>query len=517
MRMGLLVVSALGGVLLSGIFYGLSLVALPQWLFFLLLAFCWGGLLTRMLQRQSRSLVVEAKMQTHVAELEQVKAERQECQRFVAEIGEQLTAIGEGFLTASIALPDAPEKNMMTKTFKRAQETLSQTRAGQMEVITAFITAFQFIRTTTERIKSFTDEIAVSATDLSQRTEEQASALEETSASMTEIASSSEEIVGQAKDVDVFAKRICANTLSSKAIVEEVVAAMDAIAMSSKQMSDIIGVIDNIAFQTNLLALNASVEAARAGQEGRGFAVVAGEVRNLSQKSASAANDIKKLIHDSTTKVDTGMHSAQKAGEALQALVLEISKITEFTDTVLKASQEQSDAFGQIDGALMQLNMTTQQNATLVEETNNATRVLQACVQELNQMLADNEPKAKIAHAKDALQAHIDWKYRILEMLKDPQKLAAVDLETVKAEHVCKLGKWLYEDKEALSVYPMFRTLVTAHAEFHLQTHALLLKLKQGEDLAQIQAALHDDHSPFNQATRKVIALIGELEQAMLV
>ncbi len=224
------------------------------------------------------------------------------------------------------------------------------------------------IKLATDTINTAAKEIASGNTDLSQRTEEQASSLEETAASMEELTATVKQNAQNASQANQLA--IGASTVASKggAVVKDVVVTMDSINESSHKIVDIISVIDGIAFQTNILALNAAVEAARAGEQGRGFAVVAAEVRNLAQRSAAAAKEIKTLIDDSVGKVEGGSKLVAQAGQTMEEIVNSIRHVTEIMSEITAASAEQSSGIEQVNQAITQMDEVTQQNAALVEE-----------------------------------------------------------------------------------------------------------------------------------------------------
>ncbi|MCF1459577.1 MAG: methyl-accepting chemotaxis protein [Shewanella sp.] len=216
------------------------------------------------------------------------------------------------------------------------------------------------------------EEIAKGNADLSQRTEEQAASLEETASSMEEMTTTVRQSADNANLADNLAKEANSKANHGGKVVKQAVSAMEAINDSSKRISDIIGVIDEIAFQTNLLALNAAVEAARAGEQGRGFAVVAGEVRNLAQRSAGAAKEIKDLIRDSVNKVTDGTALVNQSGENLQEIVNAVSKVAEMINQISVASAQQSSGISEVNKAVSQMDEMTQQNAALVEQVSAA-------------------------------------------------------------------------------------------------------------------------------------------------
>ena len=232
-------------------------------------------------------------------------------------------------------------------------------------------------------------EIAMGNTDLSQRTEEQASSLEETSASLEELTSTVRQNADNAQQANKLAASASETATRGGVVVTEVVRTMDAITQSSRKISDIIGVIDEIAFQTNILALNAAVEAARAGDQGRGFAVVAAEVRNLAQRSANAAKEIKSLISDSVEKVDSGSKLVSAAGGTMNEIVTSVKRVTDIMAEISAASQEQSAGIEQVNTAVSQMDKITQQNAALVEEAAAAAKSMEEQTTALGDMVAN--------------------------------------------------------------------------------------------------------------------------------
>jgi methyl-accepting chemotaxis protein len=233
------------------------------------------------------------------------------------------------------------------------------------------------VRSGTETIATASGQIASGNLDLSSRTEQQASALEETASSMEELTSTVKQNADNALQANQLAISASDTAVQGGAVVAEVVQTMGAINASSKKIVDIIGVIDGIAFQTNILALNAAVEAARAGEQGRGFAVVASEVRNLAQRSAAAAKEIKVLIGDSVDKVDLGARLVDQAGSTMQAIVHSIKGVADIMGEITAATQEQTSGIEQINQAITQMDEVTQQNAALVEEAAAAAGSLQ--------------------------------------------------------------------------------------------------------------------------------------------
>ncbi|MFY2853471.1 methyl-accepting chemotaxis protein [Achromobacter xylosoxidans] len=228
--------------------------------------------------------------------------------------------------------------------------------------------AVRTIRAGSETISSAAGQIAAGNTDLSSRTEEQAASLEETAASMEELASTVKQNADNARQANQLAASASEVAQRGGAVVSAVVSTMGDISASSRKISEIVSVIDGIAFQTNILALNAAVEAARAGEQGKGFAVVAGEVRSLAQRSAQAAREVKTLIEASVSKVAEGAGQAENAGTTMQEVVASVKRVTDIMGEIAAASQEQATGIEQVNRAVSQMDEVTQQNAALVEE-----------------------------------------------------------------------------------------------------------------------------------------------------
>jgi len=232
------------------------------------------------------------------------------------------------------------------------------------------------------------NEIKSAADDLAKRTEQQAAAVEETAAALEEITTTVRDSTKRAQEAGQIVSRAKAGAEQSGEVVRRAVVAMEQISKSANEISNIIGVIDEIAFQTNLLALNAGVEAARAGEAGKGFAVVAQEVRELAQRSANAAKEIKALITTSNDQVQQGVQLVGDTGKALETIVLEVQEINRHVVSIVESAQEQSSGLQQINTAVNQMDQDTQKNAAMVEETNAASHNLAKEVASLNQLLS---------------------------------------------------------------------------------------------------------------------------------
>jgi methyl-accepting chemotaxis protein len=276
----------------------------------------------------------------------------------MAEAQQALGAMAQGDLTQEMAGTYQGELEKIKVSINTALTNLTHTMTT--------------VRDAVEAVTAGSEQITKGSEDLSQRTAEQASALEETSASMEEMTSTVKQNADNAKQANQLA--IAARDIADKggAVTKKAVEAMGEINKSSKKIADIITVIDEIAFQTNLLALNAAVEAARAGEHGRGFAVVAAEVRNLAQRSATAAKEIKGLINESIQRVTDGSSLVDQSGKTLGEIVSSVKRVTDIIAEITAASQEQASGIDQVNKAIMQMDETTQQNSALVEETTSA-------------------------------------------------------------------------------------------------------------------------------------------------
>ena len=285
-------------------------------------------------------------------------------------VSEQIAA---GDLTVKIDINSEDETGQLLESLKEMNEGLARI-VGE-------------VRTGADSIATATEQIAAGNTDLSQRTEEQASALEETASSMEELTSTVKQNADNAQQANQLAISASGVAVKGGDVINRVVRTMESITSSSRKISDIIGVIDGIAFQTNILALNAAVEAARAGEQGRCFAVVAAEVRSLAQRSAAAAKEIKTLIEDSVSKVQDGSRLVEEAGHTTQEIVTSIKRVTDIMAEISAASLEQSSGIEQVNTAITQMDDVTQQNAALVEQAAAAAESLEEQAQQMVQVV----------------------------------------------------------------------------------------------------------------------------------
>ena len=282
--------------------------------------------------------------------------------------------VAQGDLTQTIEIISRNEMGELLTTVQHMQDELKHTVG--------------LVRDSSESIFSGASEIANGSNDLSARTEEQAASLEETASSMEQLTATVKQNAENARQASQLALNASETARHGGSVVDNVVTTMKDIADSSKKISDITSVIDGIAFQTNILALNAAVEAARAGEQGRGFAVVAGEVRNLAQRSAQAAKEIKILIEDSVNRIDSGSQLVENAGVTMGEIVNAVTRVTDIMGEIASASEEQSRGIDLVSTAVTEMDQVTQQNATLVEESATAAAALEEQAGLLKQAVA---------------------------------------------------------------------------------------------------------------------------------
>jgi methyl-accepting chemotaxis protein len=295
-----------------------------------------------------------------LAAAERSKAEQTET--IVTSIGAGIDQLAKGDLTHRVTAELSGPFAKLKRDFNAAMERLQDTLSG--------------VLTATSGLAGGANEISTAADDLSRRTEQQAASLEETAAALEEITATVKKTAANANEARVSAASASEAAEKGGRIVGTAIEAMDAIAQSSRQITDIIGVIDEIAFQTNLLALNAGVEAARAGDAGRGFAVVASEVRALAQRSSEAAKQIKSLISTSGEHVGAGVKLVGESGVALRQIVEQVQHINALVSEMALAAEQQSSGIEQVNAAVSQMDQVTQQNAAMVEESTAASRNL---------------------------------------------------------------------------------------------------------------------------------------------
>ena len=379
----------------------------------------------------------------------------------MGDIGGMLTRLSQGDLTHKI---DTEYQGMLG----RLKDDANVTVDNLQEIIYS-------IKSATDAINTAAQEIASGNQDLSSRTEQQASSLEETASSMEELTSTVRQNADNARQANELANSAQLVAEKGGQVVGLVVETMGAIHESSSKISDIISVIDGIAFQTNILALNAAVEAARAGEQGRGFAVVATEVRNLAQRSAAAAREIKGLISDSVDKVQTGGRLVDQAGQTMEEVVASIQRVAKIMADISSATREQSAGIEQVGLAVTQMDEMTQQNAALVEQAAAAAESLEEQARNLSQsvsvfrlsggLVVQGQSQLSGLDFDGAITAHGKWKQRLLDFVAGGGE--QLDPVVVGRDDQCALGCWIHGDGRALRGNAQYTDLKGEHAGFH--------------------------------------------------
>ena len=408
---------------------------------------------------------------------------------------------------------------------------------GVNETLEMIVNPIVTIKQAAETINTAAKEIAQGNTDLSQRTEEQASSLEQTASSMEELASTVKQNAENAKQANQLAMTASSVAVKGGEVVQQVVGTMSAINDSAKKIEDIISVIDGIAFQTNILALNAAVEAARAGEQGRGFAVVAGEVRNLAQRSASAAKEIKGLITDSVDKTSEGTTLVENAGKTMEEIVGSVKRVADIIGEIAAASIEQSSGIDQVNSAVTQMDEVTQQNAALVEQAAAAAESLMEQAEEMNAAVGvfklgdestgaagsrnlnvvSRKPVAvKKFSFREAEQAHARWKMRLVDYMNGRSR-ERLEAAVVSCDDKCDLGQWIYGDALRYGSLQEYRDLRQVHAEFHKSVGAIVeaVESRQIDEAKKLLGADFSRNS--NRTVKAIYAMQARIESGASV
>jgi methyl-accepting chemotaxis protein len=439
-----------------------------------------------------------------------------------------------GIIRISGAISDGD----LTQSFKKEYPGLYGLVGNSLNKTVASLNKFMSeIKDSTETVNSAAREIAAGNNDLSLRTERQAASLEETAASMQELTSTvqaNSENASHANELAHFSTDIARRGV---AVIERVVARMEDINDSSRKVVNIIDVIDGIAFQTNILALNAAVEAARAGDQGRGFAVVATEVRNLAQRSASAAGEIKALIGDSVEKVEDGANLVARAGKTMEEIVSSIQEVTVAIAQITTASFEQTAGIQQVNHAITEMDNVTQQNAALVEQAAAAAESLEEQARTLHFALqhfsidetqitaieakkpaTDVKPKTTTSEKKqiildidldNALKKHSAFKMTLRSAIVNKEPLDAVKMKRVDC---CDFGKWLLNDKTQSQVGNLssYQECVERHTDLH-HSAAKIAEVINAKRYDEANQMLNSADSDFLKASQGIGSAIMRL------
>jgi methyl-accepting chemotaxis protein len=314
--------------------------------------------------------------------------ENDDLNRFASSVNELVGSVDAGIAETRRVIASLAGGDLTQSMNGQFQGAFAELQKNVNETLSTLQKTLREVRVTTDSINGNSSELRSAADDLSKRTEQQAAALEETSAALDEITVAVRSSTERAQEATVMVNEAKESAAQSAAVVRNAVDAMGRIEQASSEIGQITNVIDEIAFQTNLLALNAGVEAARAGDAGKGFAVVAQEVRELAQRAASAAKDIKSLISKSGSEVATGVRLVQETGSALGEIEERVLKINDHIHSIATAAREQSTGLGEVSTAVNQMDQVTQQNAAMVEEANAATHKLSAEANNLASLIA---------------------------------------------------------------------------------------------------------------------------------
>ncbi|NTV69399.1 MAG: HAMP domain-containing protein [Azonexaceae bacterium] len=419
----------------------------------------------------------------------------------LADVGAMLTRLSQGDLTRKI---DTEYQGVLG----RLKDDANVTVDNLQEIIFS-------IKSATDAINTAAQEIASGNQDLSGRTEQQASSLEETASSMEQLTSTVKQNADNARQANELASNAQRVAEKGGQVVGQVVETMGAIHQASNRISDIISVIDGIAFQTNILALNAAVEAARAGEQGRGFAVVATEVRNLAQRSAAAAKEIKSLISDSVDKVQTGGRLVDQAGQTMGEVVASIQRVAKIMSDISYASREQTAGIEQVGLAVSQMDEMTQQNAALVEQAAAAAESLEEQARNLAESVAvfrlsgglivQGQSELAGLDFDGAIAAHGKWKQRLLDYVAGGDE--QLDPAIVGRDDQCALGCWIHGDGRALRGNSKYTELKGEHAGFHrCAADVIRTQLAGNSDGARAQIS-----GEFTNRSARVIGLLESM------
>ncbi len=373
------------------------------------------------------------------------------------------------------------------------------------------------VKTGAESLGEMSKQVSIASSDLANRTQQQAAAVEETAASLEELTASVESSNEHTSNANLLVHSAAEEAESGISVMNSTLNAMKGITDLSRQIGEITGVIDSIAFQTNLLALNAAVEAARAGEHGRGFAVVAGEVRNLAQKSASAAKDISVLIHSTTQEIEGGTQLVEETNVVFQEMVTKIQKAEELVKTVASTATEQHKGLEQINIAMNHLDQTTQENAALVEELSATAQNMQAATSRQVEFIGRFKVDPNSAHAivvsgessimfSEAKMNHNSWLTKLEQLLAGLE--TDMDARSAKDSSACLLGQWLNQEGKKYAHLESMQRLIQLHNTFH----SLVGNAVDAYEAGDIERS-NREHEKVLELSKEIIALIAEVDK----
>jgi len=430
----------------------------------------------------------------------------------VSAVSNELAGVAEG-----LAFGDLTRRieNDYEGTFRQLKDDFNGTTEKLAEIV-------ERINQATETIQTAAAEVAAGSQDLSERTEQQASSLEETAASMEQLAATVRSNADNAQEVNRVAEDARGKAEKGGTVAAEAIEAMQRIEQSSQKISEIINVIDEIAFQTNLLALNAAVEAARAGDAGRGFAVVAQEVRHLAQRSAQASKEIKQLINDSGSQVEDGVELVRAAATTLQEIVGGVGRVADLVGDIARATTEQANGIEEINTTVATMDEMTQKNAALVEEATAAAKSLEDQASMLSEQMAffrlyDNDLENDKQFSRDAaviegtMIDHINFCRAVDAAVSGQTQLQADELSDHKH---CRLGRWYYAvTDEWIRSRKCYQRMEDAHVRVHAAGKDAL-RLNAAGDQSRARQRLEDMYAASETVCENIEKLASELRQS---